>query len=136
MDAMSEAYDEVYVYTIGRPGFILQHVVDAHAAQTAGDASKPMGTIFALVGLYLHVEKHFSGEEVQKFHMRMARRKRQWPAITLPPGRGSMTAGDVLAAPEGRERDHAIDEWCQSVWAAFGDSRQTIVDLVKEYQSS
>ena len=60
MDAMREAYDEVYAYTIGRPGFILQHVVDAHAAQTASDESKPTGIIFALVGLYLHVEKHFS----------------------------------------------------------------------------
>ena len=33
MDTMRAAYDEVYVYTMGRPGFILQHVVDAFAVQ-------------------------------------------------------------------------------------------------------
>jgi hypothetical protein len=136
MDAMREVYDEVYTYTMGRPGFMLQHVVDAQAAQTANEETKPMGVIFALVGLYLHVERQFSGGEVQKVHMRMGRQKRRWPAIALPQCRGSMTAADVLAAPEGRERDHAIDEWCRSVWTAFRESRQTIVDLLREYQIS
>jgi uncharacterized protein DUF5946 len=136
MAATHEPYDEVYAYTMGRAGFILQHVVDAYAAQTASDGSKPIGVIFALVGLYLHVEKQFSGSEVQKVHMRMARQKRPWPAITLPRDRGGMTAADVLAVLEGRERDNAIDEWCRSVWAAFGDSRRIIVDLLREYQIS
>jgi hypothetical protein len=136
MDAMREPYDEVYAYTMGRPGFIPQHVVDAYAAQTASDGSKPMGVIFALVGLYLHIERQFSGGEVQKVHVRMGGQKRQWPAITLPRDRGSMTAADVLMAPEGRERDHAIDEWCRSVWTAFRDSRQTIVDFLRESQIS
>jgi hypothetical protein len=134
MDAMREAYDEVYAYTMRRPGFILQHVVDAYAAQTASDASKPIGLIFALVGLHLRVERQFSGRDIQKVHMRIARQKRQWPAISLPRDRGSMTAADVLAAAEGPERDLAIDEWCRSVWTAFRDSRQTIVDLLGEYQ--
>jgi hypothetical protein len=136
MDAMHEAYDEVYIYTMGRAGFILQHVVDAYAAQTASDGSKPIGVIFALVGLYLRVERRLSGSEVQKVHMRMGRRKRQWPAITLPRDRGNMTAAEVLAIPEGLERDQAIDEWCRSVWTAFRDSRQTIVDLLREYHIS
>jgi hypothetical protein len=133
MDAIRETYDEVYAYTMGRAGFILQHVVDAYAAQTASDVSKPIGVIFALVGLYLRVERRLSGSEVQKVHMRMGCQKRQWPAITLPRDCGSMTAADVLAVPEGGERDQAIDEWCRSVWTAFRDSRQTIVDLVREY---
>ena len=107
---MREAYDEVYAYTMGRAGFILQHAVDAYGAQTASDGSKPIGVIFALVGLYLRVERQFSGGDVQKVHMRLGRQKRQWPAITLPRDRGSMTAADVLAAPEGRKRDQAIDE--------------------------
>jgi hypothetical protein len=134
MDAMREAYDEVYAYTMGRPDFILQHVVDAFAAQTASEGSKPIGVVFALVGLYLHVEKQFSGFEVQKAHMRMGRQKRQWPAIPLPRDRGSMTAADVLEVPAGPARDRAIDDWCRSVWTAFRDSRQTIVDLLREYQ--
>lgn len=136
MDAMRETYDEVYAYTMGRDGFILQHVVDAYAAQTASDGSKPIKVIFALVGLYLRVERQFSGKEVQNVHTQMGRQKRQWPAINLPRDRGSMTAADVLMAYEGQERDHAVDEWCRSVWTAFHDSRQTIVDLLRQYQIS
>ena len=126
---MRAAYDELYAYTMGRDGFLLQHVVDAQAAQTANETSKPIGVVFALVGLYLHVERHLSGRDVQKAHMRLARVKRQWPPIPLPRDRGFVTALDVLQAAEGPERDRAIDDWCRSVWEAFRDSRQTIVDL-------
>ena len=40
---------------------------------------------------------------------------------------------DVLATPAGPDRDLAIDAWCQDVWAAFHESRQTIVDLLREH---
>lgn len=56
MDATHAAYDEVYVYTMGRSKFILQHVVDAFGVQTASEASKPISVVFGLVGLYLRVE--------------------------------------------------------------------------------
>src|SRR5207245_9270566 len=79
MDTTRAAYDEVYVYTMGRPGFILQHVVDAFAVQTATDGSKPIAVVFGLVGLYLHVEKQFSGRQVQEAHIKLGRRKREWP---------------------------------------------------------
>jgi hypothetical protein len=134
MDVMRAAYDEVYAYTMGRPQFILQHVVDAFAAQTAGPDSKPIGIVFALVGLYLHVEKHFSGGQVQKVHMLMSRRKRPWPIVSLPNNRGKITSSDVLAVPEGFARDTAIDDWCRSVWSAFADNRQSIINLLCEYQ--
>jgi Family of unknown function (DUF5946) len=96
---MRAAYDEVYVYTMGRTGFILQHVVDAFVVQTANDASKPLSVVFGLVGRYLHVEKQFSGRQVQKAHMELGRRKREWPRVDLPEDRGSITVADVLAAP-------------------------------------
>jgi Family of unknown function (DUF5946) len=134
MDTMHAAYDEVYTYTMGRPGFILQHVVDAFAVQTANDDSKPIAVIFGLLGLYLHVEKQFAGREVQKVHMKLGRRKREWPRVYLPEDRGSLTVADVLAASAGPERDMAIDNWCRSVWTAFGSNRQTIIALLQEYQ--
>jgi len=62
----SGAYDEVYVYSMSRPGFILQHVVDAFGVQTANAESKPIRVVFGLIGLYLHVEKQFSGHEAQR----------------------------------------------------------------------
>jgi len=131
---MRAAYDEVYLYTMGRPGFILQHVVDAFAVQRVNDDSKPMGLVFRLVGLYLHVEKQFSGREVQRVHMELGRRKRGWPRVYVPEDRGSMTVADVLAASAGPERDAAIDNWCRSVWTAFGANRETIIALLREYQ--
>jgi hypothetical protein len=129
MDTLRAAYDEVYVYTMGRPGFILQHVVDAFAVQTADENTKPIAVVFGLVGLYLHVEEQFSGRQVQEAHMKLGRARRQWPRIHLPEERGSICVVDVLAAPPGPERDTAIDEWCRSVWTAFAANRQTIVAL-------
>jgi hypothetical protein len=134
MDSMRAAYDELYVYTMDRPGFVLQHVVDAFAVQTANHESKPIGVVFGLVGLYLHVEKQFSGRQVQRVHMELGRRKREWPRVLVPEDRGSMTVADVLAASAGPERERAIDNWCRSVWTAFGANRQTITDLLREYQ--
>jgi hypothetical protein len=134
MDTIRAAYDEVYVYTMGRPGFILQHVVDAFAVQTANQDSKPIGVVFGLVGLYLHVEKQFLGGQVQEVHMKLGSRKREWPSIYFPEDRGAVTVVDVLAAPAGPERDMAIDNWCRSVWTSFRGNRQTIIAVLREYQ--
>ena len=133
---MRLVYDELYVYTMGRPGFILQHVVDAYGAQTATSDTKPIGLMFALVGLYLHVEKRFSGRQVQKVHALLGRRKRACPIGDLPTDRGAMTVADVLAASAGPERDKAIDAWCECVWNAFHASRTRILDLLQDNQVS
>jgi len=132
--SMDSAYEELYVYTMGRPGFILQHVVDAYAVQTATSDSKPIGVVFGLIGLYLHLEKNFSGRAVQKVHMELGRKKREWPAIPLPEDRGSMMAADALAVPAGPERDQAIDDWCRSVWTACAQHRPAIIALLQEYR--
>ena len=109
-------------------------MVDAFAVQTANNESMPIGVVFGLVGLYLHVEKQFSGRQVQRVHMELGRRKREWPRLFVPEDRGSMTVADVLTASAGPQRDMAIDNWCRSVWTAFGANRQTIIDLLREYQ--
>ena len=65
--------------------------------------------------------------------MKMAQRKRQWPAFSLPHTRGTITAVDVLRATPGEERDRAIDSWCASVWDAFSGNREVVVRLLAEY---
>ena len=137
MPTLRDAYDELYVYTMGRPGFILQHVVDAFMAQSAEPGSsgfKPIGLVFALVGLYLHVEKGFNGTQVQRVHMLLGKRKRDWPAIPTPARRGTLTPIDVLAVPAGAARDSAIDAWYATVWEAYHPTRQTILDLLREHE--
>jgi hypothetical protein len=60
METVRAAYDEVYVYAMGRPGFILQCVADGTVVQTATVDTKPIAIVFGLVGLYLHIEKQFT----------------------------------------------------------------------------
>ena len=136
VDAEREAYHELCAYTLthGDAAFIHQHVVDAFAAQNATDTSKPIGVTFALVGLYLFFEKGFTGRQVQRVHMQLAREKHDWPRFTLPTDRGAITALDVMIAPEGAVRDHAIHEWCASVWKAFSGNRQTIINLLHQHR--
>ncbi len=124
--------DELSCYTLSLrdAAFIHQHVVDAIAAQNADAQTKPIAITFALVGLYLHVERQVSGRQVQLIHMRLAKKKEAWPTFPFPKDRGAITAAEVLATPPGAERDKAIDNWCESVWTAYRDSRQSVIDLL------
>jgi hypothetical protein len=70
---------------------------------------------------------------VQKVHMALGQRKREWPRLYLPEDRGSVTGADVLAATSGPERDKAIDDWCKSVWTACSANRGMLIELLKEY---
>ena len=130
----ADAYNELccYTLTLGDAAFIHQHVVDAFAAQNADKQTKPIKLAFALIGLYLHVEKQFSGREVQRAHQFLGQKKRSWPSFPLPHGRGSITARDRMRLPEGAERDQAIHDWCVSVWNAFGDSHQPVKELLQK----
>ncbi len=134
-DLERKAYDELQCYTLGHGGpmFIHQHVVDAWAAQHADERTKPIGLAFALIGLYLHVERGFSGRQVQQVHMKLGRRKQAWPSFPLPSERGSVTAIQVMAVPAGPERDKAIDSWCASVWETFNDSHRAVAELLKHH---
>ena len=132
MDPEQTAYDELYAYTMGRPGFILQHVVDARTAQRATEETRPMALFFALAGLLLHVERGFSGHQVQRVHMLLAKQQRQYPHIPLPASKGGIGPADVLAAAAGPARDAAIDRWCRSVWEGFRASRDTVAEFLRQ----
>jgi uncharacterized protein DUF5946 len=127
----TEAYHELCAWTLSLrdPEFIHQHVVDTFMAQNATESTKPIGIVFALVGLYLHLEKGFTGKEVQRAHMKLAERKQTWPSVVFPADRGTITAIDVLAAPD---RARAIDDWCASVWHAYRGNRATIGRLLQD----
>ncbi|MEM6720158.1 MAG: DUF5946 family protein [Bacteroidota bacterium] len=129
-----EAFHQLSYYTFAQPRayFIHQHVVDAYAVQEADETTKPIKIVFGLVGLYLYLEKGFSGKEVQLFHMKMAKRKIEWPKIVLPEERDEITVLDVLATPDA-EKDKKIRLWCEKVWEAFAENRKVIIDLVNHY---
>ena len=135
MSAEDDAYHELTAYTLthGDPRFIHQHVVDAYGAQAATPAHKPIRLVFALVGLYAHLELGKTGREAQLIHMQMGKRKREWPPMILPSDRGAVTAIDVMKHAPGPERDQAIEVWCDSVWRAFAINRDAIAALLAEY---
>ena len=129
-----ELYNELAFYTLAHrdPAFIHQHLVDAFTAQHADESTKPIATVFALIGLYLYLEKGFTGKQVQQMHMRLARRRKQWPQLPQPSERVTITIADVLSVPPGKARDQKIRDWCESVWQAWQSSRSQIVALVKQ----
>lgn len=129
----SQAYSKLAFYTLAHPDpkYIHQHIVDAFAAQTANEDYKPIKVAFALIGLYLYLEKGFTGKQVQLAHMQLARKRKTWPKFVLPENRGSITVDDVLAAAPGEERDHLVKNWCESVWEAYKSVHKQVKDLVK-----
>ena len=129
-----EHFDELCFYTLAHNDrrFIHQHVVDAFTAQHAEPQTKSIAVAFALIGLYLHIEKGYSGRQVQLAHMQLAKRRRQWPQFLLPIAKAKVSVTDVLAAPAGPERDQAIDHWCRSVWRSWKASHAQVEKLVDE----
>ena len=127
-----EEYNELSYYTLAHvsPDFIHQHIVDVYAAQTADENTKPIKLAFALIGLYLFLEKNYSGKEVQQAHAHLAKQRKQWPMFDLPTFRGEITVSDVVNVPPGEKRDEMIRRWCVSVWQAFSKSHKKIAGLV------
>jgi hypothetical protein len=120
-----------YTLSLGDTAFLHQHVVDAFAAQNATPASKPIQVVFALIGLYLHLERNYTGREVQRAHMRLGTPRRNWTLPQLPESRGAIRVSDVLAAPAGHERDRMIEAWCASVWSAYSKVHDEIAAIAR-----
>lgn len=128
------AFHELSFYTLAhhdKAYFIHQHVVDAFKAQTADRDTKPIGLTFALIGLFLYLEKGYTGKQVQLAHMQLAKNKRNWTILELPRERGNIMVTDVLKANPGLERDLMIKKWCESVWDTYKLWHQEIANLAK-----
>lgn len=132
MTTDEELFHELSYYTLahGDPAFLHQHVVDAYAVQHATNSSKPISVVFGLVGLYLHVEKQYTGREVQKAHVQIARRRKDWPRIQPPNITAKIVVADVVKAAPGAERDAMIHAWAAAVWEAWQERRAETVALV------
>lgn len=132
-ELQQQSYNQLAYYTLGHqdPSFIHQHIVDAQMAQWADEQTKPIAISFALIGLYLYLEKGYSGREVQLAHMALAKRRKAWPKWPLPEERGEIQASDVVLVPAGAERDQKIKEWCASVWEAYAPCQEGVAGLLQ-----
>lgn len=75
--------------------------------------------MFALIGLYLAVEKGYPGRQVQLAHMKIAKRRRDWPRLEPPGHPGVMTVMDVLRAETDAEIEEMLMRWAASVWQSW-----------------
>ncbi len=109
-------YLKLIAYTLqqDRQSFIHQLAVDTYAAQHSGSKIKPIGLTYALIGLCLVVEHHFSGLQVQKVHKAIPRQG--WELLPFPDHKWTMTVCDVLEAKPGQDRDQKIKEWVTAGW--------------------
>jgi Family of unknown function (DUF5946) len=105
-----------YTLMHGGAEFIHQHLVDAWAAQQAAPSKSNIALAFSLIGLYLAVEKGFTGRQVQLAHMQLGKTKRIWPWFDPPLEEPRFTILDVARAKAGPDRDAAIKEWAAAVW--------------------
>jgi hypothetical protein len=126
---------ELTYYTLahGDPAFIHQHLVDAYGAQHVRQSKSTIGAAFTLAGLYLAVERKFTGRQVQKMHMLMASRSKKWPRFDPPTNVGPLTVADVLAVEPGPQRDQKLMEWCASVWAAWSSEQTRVREMVGRF---
>src|SRR5688572_7447585 len=95
-----DKFNELSYYTLDHPDtsyFIHQHIVDAYTAQSVDENTKPISITFSLVGLYLYVEKNYSGRQVQQAHMKLSQNKKVWPEFQIPTHKGDITISNVLA---------------------------------------
>ena len=126
-------FDELSFYTLAHPdpAFHHENSADAWRAQHVDQTTRPIAVVFAVIGLYLYLEKGFTGRQVQLAHMRMAKHRKQWPRLPLPTQPATLTVADVLAAPPGPERDAMIHNWCAAVCTTWEQSRETISQIAK-----
>ena len=134
MPRNSDLYNELAFYTLSHPdpAFLHQYAVDAYGAQHADETSKPIAVVFSLIGLYLHLEKGFTGKQVQHAHTQLAKFPNAWTRPPFPANRGEVRIQDVIAADPGPPRDAMIERWCASVWHSWQASRAEIVELAQK----
>jgi hypothetical protein len=134
MPTDQQLFEELCAYTLSLrdPFFLHQNAVDAFAAQHVEEDTKPIKTVFALLGLYLTLEKEFTGRQVQLAHMRVAKHRKDWPKLPPTPESATIAVASVLAAELGPSRNGAIRKWCEAVWQTWQPHREVIVRLAQD----
>jgi hypothetical protein len=127
--------NELTYYTLahGDRDFIHQHLVDVYGAQHVRVSKSTIGAAFALAGLYLALEKGFTGRRVQKMHMLMASKSKDWPRFIPPANTGPLTVASVLKVAAGPERDQELMRWCASVWSAWSVEQERVRQMMEPF---
>jgi hypothetical protein len=120
-----QQYSDLLCYTVAKqdPEFIHQHAVDAYAAQHGGGTTRNITVAF---GLYLTLEKGYTGKQVQRAHMQIARIQKNWQRLESPVNPAGITVMDVLRAGTDAEKDAMIRHWMAAVWESWTDRQEWV----------
>lgn len=126
--------DELYAYTLAHEGgeFLHQHAVDAYAAQHVGVESKPIYQAAALIGLYLFCERGYAGRHVQRAHMALGNKMKNWPLFAASGELATLTVMNPLGVEAGSERDEAIRQWARAAWAMWHERHAEVEQRLME----
>jgi len=135
MSDLQKEYNELSLYTLSLndKGFIHQNIVDTFIAQNADSNTKNIALFFSVIGLYLYIEKGYSGKEIQDLHTKIANTKKELPKLKIPKEKATITISNVLEARSEIERNEKIKEWSASVWEIFKDQKDIIENFLREY---
>jgi len=122
-----------FTLSLADPDFPHQVVVDTYAAQHCGPGVNPITTAFAVVGLYLHLERGYTGRQIQLAHMFLGRTRRQWPRFHPPAVKATVTVRDVLQSISKDSYRGPIERWANAVWQTWQPQRWRVVGLVKTH---
>lgn len=111
--------------------YIHQLASDAYTAQHSSLKLKPITMCFALIGLYLAVERGYTGKQVQQTHMALGLHALEWPRFYVPGKWGNLTVLDVLQSPT-EQHVSMIKKWAKTVWDIWEPEHQNVRLLVKQ----
>jgi hypothetical protein len=131
-------FSDLQCYTVVKqdPEFIHQHAVDAYEAQHAGGTTRNITVAFGLIGLYLALEKGYTGRQVQLAHIRISKVRKVWPRLEPPDRPAILSVMDVLKTGTDEEKDAMIRKWMTSVWERWGDRHEWVKKTTDELLKS
>lgn len=129
-----KTYFELTYWTLAqRDGrFIHQHAVDAYEAQHAGGCTRPITVVFGLIGLYLALEKGYTGRQVQLAHIKIGWIKRDWPLLEPPDIPAELTVIDVVRAGSDTGKEEMLIRWATAVWKSWEPRHEWVRDLTAQ----
>jgi len=117
-----------YTLSNNNEQFIHQLIVDAYSAEHAGGCTKNITVMFALIGLYLVVERNYTGRQVQLLHMRIP--KQNWPYLEPPKHTASIKINDVVNAKTNSQKELLIYRWVSDVWDSWAEQHSYLHKII------
>jgi hypothetical protein len=108
---------------------LAQTYVDSYGAQHVGPRMAPITIAFALNGLYLVLERGWTGLQVREAHGYLANTVDRWPTFTPPEQVGDLTVFDLSMASSPTEHIEILQRWAHMVWASWEHVHRQVIDM-------